>query len=531
MSFFLASVPEGVQLYHGTGREERVRGMEWLAFEPEHALNFAHGQLRGPPPGRGKNKTNESGEKGGEAGHDRKERRGVGYGNEDEDHNDTLRDEFVVEKPSSQHIIGPDQPPLPPGLNETGYFHVYRTKHALNLLLIDGMSAGKTLKGTLDSQDYILRLNRNGSEILPFGDYERGLDLCNISRNFWDSRVDGFIRMEAGFEILLCDFEAHLELERAQAVKRTGIFGGFGDPAREFRFYRAVADRFDGIGGGRVIVDFANMMSAFRYGFGDDLFEKDPEVEQVIPRLMNQSELLLREVQDGVTRMVMDPIRPLAPVDWQGVADLFVQRYAAPLQYLVSADLSTKNLKSELAALLRPFASDETKDTSVVATRCVEQFLPAAWPESFAGQVVREIGWEVCNTLVDALDMLSENTGKRVRNLETCGEIEGNGEKGIIKDLQIQIFSEPRGQGKSARQLIQSLIERLDWPIWRECRPSCNYGEVCVIPIWPVTTIVDDRKQPKCKNEAEYNKGRYAQDDYWCNGPCVPIRLPPRRHD
>ncbi|KAJ9620130.1 hypothetical protein H2203_007895 [Taxawa tesnikishii (nom. ined.)] len=50
MSAFLATVPEGVQLYHGTSNSEPVEGMEWLAFEPEHALLFA--RPRGPPPGR-----------------------------------------------------------------------------------------------------------------------------------------------------------------------------------------------------------------------------------------------------------------------------------------------------------------------------------------------------------------------------------------------------------------------------------------------------------------------------------------------
>lgn len=53
MSFFLATVPEGTQLYHGTWDPDFVKGMQWLAFEPEHALIFA-GPRRGPPPGEGK---------------------------------------------------------------------------------------------------------------------------------------------------------------------------------------------------------------------------------------------------------------------------------------------------------------------------------------------------------------------------------------------------------------------------------------------------------------------------------------------
>lgn len=42
MSFFLATVPQGVQLYHGTNRSSAITGMEWLAFEQEHAMQFAN---------------------------------------------------------------------------------------------------------------------------------------------------------------------------------------------------------------------------------------------------------------------------------------------------------------------------------------------------------------------------------------------------------------------------------------------------------------------------------------------------------
>jgi hypothetical protein len=48
MPFFLATVPAGTQLYHGTSRSEPIEGMEWLAFEPEHGLLFARPN-RGPP--------------------------------------------------------------------------------------------------------------------------------------------------------------------------------------------------------------------------------------------------------------------------------------------------------------------------------------------------------------------------------------------------------------------------------------------------------------------------------------------------
>jgi hypothetical protein len=40
MSIFFATIPEDVKLYHGDSRAEPVKGMQWMAFEPEHANLF-----------------------------------------------------------------------------------------------------------------------------------------------------------------------------------------------------------------------------------------------------------------------------------------------------------------------------------------------------------------------------------------------------------------------------------------------------------------------------------------------------------
>lgn len=48
MSFFLATVPKDIQFYHGRSTNGSVTGMEWPAFEPEHALLFAHDRPQHP---------------------------------------------------------------------------------------------------------------------------------------------------------------------------------------------------------------------------------------------------------------------------------------------------------------------------------------------------------------------------------------------------------------------------------------------------------------------------------------------------
>ncbi|PWY65741.1 hypothetical protein BO70DRAFT_356701 [Aspergillus heteromorphus CBS 117.55] len=93
-----------------------------------------------------------------------------------------------------------------------GYFHTYRTKREMRLVYFDGQSAAKLLRGTLDMQDIVL-LNATWFDGSPAeGDNVRADGLCALARDRWDNRVDGFIRMVGGFEIILCSFADNLDV-------------------------------------------------------------------------------------------------------------------------------------------------------------------------------------------------------------------------------------------------------------------------------------------------------------------------------
>lgn len=46
MSFFLASVPQGTVLYHGTSSLDALVNIGWVVFDPEHASVFARPSRR-----------------------------------------------------------------------------------------------------------------------------------------------------------------------------------------------------------------------------------------------------------------------------------------------------------------------------------------------------------------------------------------------------------------------------------------------------------------------------------------------------
>ena len=144
MTMFFATVPAATEFYHGTQSEFRINDTEWLAFEPEHALVFANcrgppdeGHENPPPPPPPASGGHLSADRPSNVGHDYKF---VNQG----DHRSNL------------HALWRD-----PSANDDkpcgGYLHTYRTKRDLRLLYLDGQSAAKSDKGTLDVQDIILR--------------------------------------------------------------------------------------------------------------------------------------------------------------------------------------------------------------------------------------------------------------------------------------------------------------------------------------------------------------------------------------
>lgn len=499
VTFFLARVPVGTQFYHGTSKDTPVTGTEWLAFEPEHAMVFARLQSPPLPPP------------------DDKEQNG---------HIELRkRDEFGQSGP-------PHSPPPGTSENKGGYLHTYTARKDLRLLYVDGMSAAKCDKGTLDSQDLVLF---NGSlDQSPDGGWketQRANLACDLADNEWEGRIDGILRMEAGFEIILCHFERDLTPVRITHVKKESRGGppgkhgpmnkhprsdsriqlDFPDPLDQetvideaethntphkkdnaprhgprppagpggpggpnhgsggLRWIRAVTSRYNDIGGNRVSLNLDHFVTAFSYDV--DLFQGAR-----LPRLSNLPQSQLSALRDEVTQMIKTYHPAEVCEDWQAVADLIVTRYSDDLSYFASGKIrSLSQLQDEIEDAMAPFIDFENRDPDAEIGRCAMQFIPAGALEegSLAGKTVYGVSKKICSSLVEA-----------------------QGQENL----------------QSAVHVIQELIEHLDWVTWKKCR-GCKVHEICVVPIWPMGGTMDDYENPKCKDASDpYEQGR---ESYW----------------
>ncbi|CEL02162.1 hypothetical protein ASPCAL03334 [Aspergillus calidoustus] len=428
MSFFLATVPAGVRLYHGNADPTPIRDIGWMALEPEHAMVFArprpHRPRDGPPPD------------------------------------------------PSQNVL--QQGALSEGAEretETGWLHTYDTTRELRLLYIDGTSAGKSKIGTLDLQDRVL-FNDTFDGGVSMED-ERARKVCELARTEWNGRLDGAIRMAAGFEIILCRPDNTLGTVKIMPVRRQEN-GNSNGPGKSSELLRAITSRFNGIGGDRVRVYYDHFVSA--YTFDLNLWPDNSSG----PRMQHLSVNDLSPISDDLTRLIMDHEPDIAgSVNWQSVADLIVARYGRFLQGLVHRkphahrkehddEPQMKSPQAQISDLMAGFGNDPKESTAL----CSTQFLSVPTDSSpLAHQALYTISHQICSTLVSLRSQTDDET---------------------------------------VRDTVHQLMGYLDWTVWKECR-ACRGDEFCAIPIWPRGSKKDFEK-PKCR-KLEEGWGRV--NDYW----------------
>jgi hypothetical protein len=488
MSFFLATVPQGVRLYHGQSGTEEVRGMEWLAFEAEHAMVFGVNISFAEARADGDDLVGESERE--VRGREAVDRLRAGWILE----RGGLRRTPLLTEGGQRPLLETDDgdrldhaedndkrpPPRRRDLKITpSHLHTYTTLRPLNLLYLDGQSAAKTLNGTLDSQDYILLLrnatSRNDDEWYMWDDFRRAQLLCQIAATEWGGKIDGFLRMEPGFEVILCEFEGNVELEGVEKASWWVISqNGSIDVVREnnFAYYRAVTERYDGLGGDKAKLRWKDeFVSA--YACDGELFGKGGRH----PRLVDVPFENRVEVRRAVTEMVLaaafdDHEGEGVEIDWQAMADKTVSRYSSRLRNLVSGSFSSaEELRAEIERTMQPFVDFDARNASKEVERCARQFIPStASPLSLPYRVVLNISHTICSTLSAASQTL-------LTEERATGKSEGNYE--------------------NVTKRIKNLVDYLDWPIFKKCQPSCGNEKLCLVPIWPAGRM-EDFERPSC---------------------------------
>lgn len=494
-SIMLARIPRGTLLYHGSSSPHAVKDAEWLAFEPEHALNFAR-----PRPPRMPKRPNITSHLGHQYDSKAKPQDEAPSGEKKETQSTIPTERQQHQVQAEQLVFGPRalvqgerdpkvQPfkrghkptdsqggmhePEPPQV-EYGYLHTYRTQQDLAVLYVDGMSAGKTSYGTTGTQDYLLL------DLLPGEEpgnhsmmYEmwRKDGLCDLyataaARGPNTLRIAGTVRAEAGFELILCDFEKdvgppdrvlpipHIPPHPHPPFRGAGAPGG--PPQQEKMgnsWVGAVALRYDGIGVDRFQLSWEDNHWWTAYTYDVPLFngplvpQGNSSASHIVPRVdhltVSQVGALHSAVQTWIKSLHHEEIEKKAtldrfseaagsgrffvsaeqagreePIDWQVIADQVVKRYADPLRWLASELRSKDEMQAEIQRLLTPFIGMSRKLTH----HHLEQ--GKDYQEASPGEEKRELAyWCVAQVvpprILQDADTMSTKAGKAVHRVST----------------------------------------------------------------------------------------------------------------
>jgi hypothetical protein len=329
------------------------------------------------------------------------------------------------------------------------------------------MSAGKTSMGTVDTQDLVLLHNFDNYDTPGVGDSIRGQKLCALAAE-WG--IEGFIRMEMGFELLLCDFGNALELESAR--QRPSGANHSHEKISKFEVLRGLASRYTGLTGQRLSLDYSGMVSAFWYNIN----LTNPDIERAdLPRLPASDLEGLARIQADVRIAINDSrSRGDFGIDWQGIVDMIVTRYSDRIQLMADSETSGETMLTHVAVLLNSYIDYRYFDVSKARNKCSTHYLGAAVPQTTADYMIYEAIWtamtQICSTLFIVRELLLN-------------------EVAIAGGLAL-------GESKLA---LKMLMKYLGWTTWRECG-KCDYDEVCFVAIWPWGAS-QDHEHPSCMKE------------------------------
>jgi len=367
--------------------------------------------------------------------------------------------------------------------------------------------------GPMDSQDIVAWGSLQPDKFIS--ERERINALCDWGRPFG---LDGFVRMEFHFEVMICDMSDGLEvvtlldiLPKNETEPRTQhVVDPWGipwfplsdpphvEPPPGWRgsLPNYVVGRFEAhVAGGwhdrapgetRVHLDYTRLVTFYDARLSS-LVDARWGKDRLHHRLEGISEVdaaqVLTELQSVLTRKQGKG----SSVDWASIARVVMERYADRLEYLrfLLSPNATFTDTAERASAARTQVL--VMLTPYITTVDVPPEPPASSANpSWAAPVVHR-----CATTQTSRIPLSMLTAQEARIhaaiehtlREICRrlmlvwlkffDVEGAAEAKAVQAIEV------------GGRHVEELMTWLDWSVWVRCEPACGLGENCYLPSWP----------------------------------------------
>lgn len=484
VSFIPAYLPPNTLMYHSTSSAQLPELFEWIAMDYEFSYSFAHfarGKFRPKRPRLSPNR-------------DGSELNGldvpIGVGGPSE----------LGSGSNIESVLNDEPPKLSPNFpfSNVSYLYTLRnTKPLDKLIYLDGASAAKTLSGEMDQQ---LVLSRQLDPDARVDERLAASKICEWGKLFG---LQGVIRSEIGFEIVLCDFSENLEIVSNITLKNAAALG---DLPNEPEFAHSDLERkrmalmdqwqlmsgYDWIEAGsrvnegelRILLDFSGMVTPLNKTFID----RDPYKR----RINNISDSNKEEIIHLLELYLKSPVDPFHKTDWQAITETITGKFAT-IMIALNTTLQVFELESEgefLGPAIESAAGNITLTLFNFFRRYMDEDLDT-WEEKEENFMKAAIGDYVFHTfeLNTPLDVLIYSSIYRtmveiltfLRDVFFIARL-------TIPDFYVEPTEENYETYKQGlleqKAILGELLKVLAWPLFTRCATTCGWDEVCYVPTW-----------------------------------------------
>lgn len=463
ISFIPAYIPPNTLLYHSTSSPVIPELFEWIAMDYEFSYDFAHvfrnGKSHGHPPGNGK-------------------------------------------KPPAPGGHGGPGGPGGPGDNhprnlKTPFLYTFRTTKPLTkLIYLDGASAAKTNTGEMDQQ-LILSKQEDADERV--NEYEASAKICEWGKPFG---LDGIIRLEIGFEIVICDFKNHLDLVSNvtlnNATDLLSFPGESSTPSDDLELNRSlILDVVDAMKGfehiqagaiadnrePRILLDFSKMVTPINKTW----INPSPYHR----RINHLSPQLKQDIIGQLETNLHSAVEPYMKTDWQLISNRIVDKFGPMLILLNttltefdyhhkkslrnSLDLVAKNMTELTFNFVRRYSDDTIKDSEIKMQKAFDNaiidYVYYNYPLTSSAEIlIYSSIFKIQSTIQSTIFNVFEISKRILADI-------------YVKPTEVR-FDDFKTELLQLKQDFNHLLHQLNWSIFTQCSSKCNWDEVCYIPTW-----------------------------------------------
>jgi hypothetical protein len=408
--------------------------------------------------------------------------------------------------------------------NGSGWHLTLAAMRPLKVLYFDGSSARKLSEGTMDMQDIVIWGEPRPERF--FDERDRIDGLCAWGKEFG---IDGFVRMEMDFEVMLCDFTAGVEAVSFLHLALPKDERSFPHPAplesdtgaRTFEVLHSGSWHNRYPGESRIMLDLTGLISFYDTALAPSLIPVRAGLERCDHRVLGISSDDISRVMGKLIEVITRPHPVGSGIDWKTLTHVIVDRYADRLelmQHLLNFTSSdpqellhqAKLAQTQLRVMLTPYLLHST----IIPSAATSDVDVSQW----AFPIFKLCATTHTSEMINQIPSMTSSerlllTAIEDTTKEICRVTTNMWANGVMSGLDSLFYVERHVDREVIRlmndwrQDIEKLMSWLDWSVWVKCRPACSTEEMCYLPSPRPTyspffhdTLEDDfrKPQPRC---------------------------------